>query len=497
MRWRDLPHGPKPSLSPQEGFYIRSLQTITLVLLAIHLVHGLVRTADYDEFQTLVNAVLSVRGSRIYVDFWDNHGPLINWLLVPVVDAWKGGHELLIWLRGGVWLNTAALSALVFYTVRGLLKNTAEDLSGGVAPYAAVIMMLSAPSFLAKSIELRPDNPATLCGTTAVVALLRGLRTGHWKPYLLAGVTLGIMAGFTLKVLMFALGLVFFGFGYLLRKGPMPEVRNVVAFIGGLVATTGVFALIILSGGGFVDFLQCYGWENIQRPSGGVSSSELTRITKRAPFWAILAVVTLGLALWRMFRGKALPVEAGLAMMIVALVLQFVFLLPTRYYQSLLPVYPLLAILTGLTVSRLPTEWLREVGRKRLAVVAGGIILLGLLLRDMHDFANLRNRHLRAELQFADQAAEMLGERNVFDPGGRVFLHYRTGRYPVLVKHFRREYQAGRMDLGLREQLDSAGGVVMDSRTLDLPDGDLLYIKENFGRVLENRNAELWMRPGG
>ncbi len=473
---------------------IRPLQAVSLVLLAVHLVHGLVRTADYDEFQTLVNAVLSVRGSRIYVDFWDNHGPLINWLLVPVVGTWSGGHELLAWLRGFVWVNTVVLSAVVFFAVRGSLRDVAGEFGRGLAPWVAVVMMLAAPSFLAKSIELRPDNPANLCGALALVSLIWGLRSGHWKPFFLAGVALGIMAGLTLKVLMFALGLVFFMVGYLLRGGRLERPRNIVVLFGSLVVTIAVFALILISTGNFGGFIHCYGWENIQRPSDGVSSSELTRITKRAPFWAFLAMGTLGLALWRTISGKASPLESGLALMILALVLQFVFLLPTRYYQSLLPVYPLLAILAGLTVSRFPAGWLSELSRHRSVAVAGGIILLGLLLRDMHDFANLRNRHLRAELQFADQAADMLGEGRVFDPGGRVFLQNRTGYYPVLVKHFRNEYRAGRMDLGIGEQLESAGGVIMDERTMDLPEADLQYITENFRRVLENRNAELWMR---
>ncbi len=168
------------------------------ILGAIHLGHGLFRVADPDEFQALRNAFDASRGLIPYVDYWDNHGPLMIWILQPVMSLWPGGHELIYWLRVAAWLNTILLAGGVFLLVRRLNPLLPA------APWIATAFLLSAPPFLSKAIEARGDNPTNLLAAAALFFLIVALQKRNSRSFFAVGLCVGLMAGFTIKALIIA-----------------------------------------------------------------------------------------------------------------------------------------------------------------------------------------------------------------------------------------------------------------------------------------------------
>jgi 4-amino-4-deoxy-L-arabinose transferase-like glycosyltransferase len=461
-------------------------------LLGLYLWHGLSRRADPDEFQTLVNAVLSARGLRLYADYWDNHGPLMTWILNPLVGAWVGGYDLIRWLRGAMWINVMAVAGLVFALARGTDGTQQGEKHKSSAPLIAITMLLLSPPFLAKSIELRSDNPANLVGICSLLLLYRALKTGRLIHFLMAGAGLGIMAGFTLKAGMYLVALGGFA-AVFSRKAARPlRLPEVAFFLLGLIGPLLVITAAMLYNGTFSPFLRCYLAENLQRDFPGFTSSELTEIFQKSPMWSCVALGVLVTSLWRGITRKDAPAEAALAVMTLTLLLEFALLLPTKYYQSLLPAFPPLAVLTGLLMER---AW-EHVGFKSRTLAFTLAAVTGvLLLADLARFNDLQNTGLQRQIRFSTMAADALPQQGqVFDPSGILYFAPRAGYYPVLVKYVRRAQGRGLLEAGIAAQLEQAAALVMDKRTKDLPQADLDYISAHFSQRITGGGAELWLR---
>ncbi len=461
---------------------------ILLILFAgIHLIHGQNHVADPDEFQTLTNAFDASRGLVPYVDFWDNHGPLSIWILRPVLRVWTGGHELIYWLRGVVWINTLIISGLVFWLVRRLLPMVPA------APWIATVFLLSAPPFLSKAIELRGDNPANLLAALALTTLIVARHTQKRILFFVVGLCLGFMAGFTLKVVVATSALGLFYVCWHLRDKRLTRPVEIGYIAAGIALPVLIMGLILAVSGSLSGFFSCYLGGNITRESADISSSELIEVYKKAPVWALLATAIIATSLTRVFTGRADGVETGLTAMCVAFVAQFVFLLPTKNMQSLLPLYVPLALLSGYAVGSFANFRFR--GNKLFAALV--IVLPLLLVRDLDGYSRIRNTGLSEQVAFANQAlGRTVNEDYIFDPSGIVWLKPKPGSFHVLVTFIRQMHQSGTIDLQIPDLLEhyEIRTVVFDRRTKDLRISDIDLFTSKYTAVLKGQNCWLLVR---
>ncbi len=458
---------------------------LVAALAGIHLCHGLLRAANPDEFQALTNAFDASRSLVPYVDFWDNHGPLMIWVLQPVLTLWSGGHELIYGLRGVAWINTMLLTGMVFWMVRRLHPRRF------VAPWIATVFLLTAPPFLSKAIEIRGDNPANLLATIALAILITALSKRKLILFFAVGLCLGVMAGLTLKALIAAAALAVFYVCWHVRDKKVPHAAGLVALAAG--TTIALFAIILglVTTSSLPAFINCYFGGNIARDSAGFTSTEFVEIYKKAPMWALLATFVVCASLWRAIRGRADGVEIGFLGMTLFYVAQFLLLIPTKNMQSLLPLYAPLALLTPYILIEIENRnWLRS---KRIVVAFAALLPLA-LLRDMAHYSNLRNHGLPKQVTFSNQVLDRLThQKYIFDPTGIVFLKRKPGSFHVLVTYIRQMHQSGVIDLQIPELLtkNKVEAIIFDRRTKDLRTADVAYITANYTPILKGPNSLL------
>ncbi len=492
-------------------FPIPILASVAL-LAALHLFHGLRRLADPDEFQALVNAFDAARGLTPYIDFWDNHGPLNIWLLQPILAFWHGqnsivhgGHSLIYWLRGLMWLNTLAVAAATYYLARRLYPRTH-------IPAIALLTLLTAPLFISKTIEIRGDNPSNLLFTLTLIFLTLAFQTNRRLHYALAGLTLGLIAGFTLKVIILAAALALFAAAWHIINRQRPHITSWLLFILAAAAPVALISATLYLQGNLAAFIDCYFGGNVNRPFAGFTSSEFLNIYKKSPVWTIPVTIALFTSAWRIIRRRADAPEAGLTLIALFLLAQFLLLMPTKNSQSLLPLFPPLAIITGIIFA----QWITALRSRpwftsRTATIAAAILTL-LLLRDINDYANLRNKELPKQVRFADKVLSLThNEPVIFDPVGVVFLKPKPGPFHVLVTFIREMHQAGTIDLHITESLNISDSlnptksieptvippintIAFHQRAGDLRLTDLNTIRQNFTPVLDGPDSVLLQR---
>ena len=478
-----MPIVPVTSARVSKAFFTLGI----FLLLAIHLYHGLFRIADPDEFQTLTNAFLASKGHVLYRDFWDNHGPLATWLWQPLLYAWHGGHGLIFWLRALAWINTIAIAGVSWITLRRLYPDQT------LLAAFAIVFLLGAPSFLFKSLEIRGDNPANLLATVAFGSTALGLQFRNPRLLIAAGFALGLILCFSLKAIILVAALGIFSVCICVYQKYRPRWQTVLlAFIAAIIPPA-VCATILQANESMRSFELCYFGANSSRNFAGFTSSEIAEILKKAPGWSIFLLAGLVSSVRRMYRRQADGVEAGSTLMLLFYVGQFIFLLPTKNMQSLLPGYVPGAVVAGMFAQRLS-------GRLTAKTFATGLALLFVtFVYGLWSYNNIDNRELPKQVRFADAALELAqSSPQVFDPSGVVFLKPKPLPFPILVTFLRDMHNAGDIDLTIKEQLEQepAMPIVFDKRTAELRTEDLAYLRANYAPTLAGPNCLLLLRNG-
>jgi len=461
---------------------------LLLCLAAIYVWHSLNRLADADEFQTLTNAFDSARGLTIYRDYWDNHGPLATWIFVPALKLWHGGHELITWLRGLMLLPTALIAGMTFWLGRRIFPDSPQ------ARWIAIIFLLTTPPFFAKTIEFRGDNPAHLLYVLALCLVTAGLQRPRTWLFFCAGLALGLIAGFTVKATIMAVGIALYAGVWLLLKRQRTSWKPIAAIAVGGILPVALFAAILWMRNLWEPFVLCYFKANSSRGFAGFTSSEFTEILKKSPVWGFLMLSIVIANLVSLFRRRLQAEQAAMLAITLFMSAQFLLLLPTKNMQSLLPACVPMALLAGATGEL----WLRRL-QNRLSNGAGSAVAVQLvivtgMIWGMARYDHLDNRELPRQVAFANRVADIARkEPAVFDPSGRVFLLPKPGQFHVIVTFLRDMYRDGEIDLYISEMLaiQQIRTVVFDKRTAELRPGDLLYFHLNFSPVDEGPDCLL------
>lgn len=466
---------------------------VLLCLAAIYVWHSLNRLADADEFQMLTNAFDSARGLTIYRDYWDNHGPLATWLFVPALKLWHGGHELITWLRSAMLLPTALIAGMTFWLGRRIFPDSPQ------ARWIAIIFLLVTPPFFAKTIEIRGDNPAHLLYVLALCLVTAGLQKPRVWLFFCAGFALGLVAGFTVKATIMALGIALYAGVWLLLKRQRISWKPIAALAVGGILPVALFAAILWMRNLWEPFVLCYFKANSSRGFAGFTSSEFTEILKKSPVWGFLMLSIVIANVLSLFRRRLVPEQAALLALTLFMSAQFLLLLPTKNMQSLLPACVPMALLAGATGER----WLQRLqGRFSLSngsIVAVQLVLIAGMFWGMARYDRLDNRELPRQVAFANRVADNARhEPAIFDPSGRVFLIPKPGQFHVIVTFLRDMYRDGELDLHITKMLEDQHiqTVVFDKRTAELRAEDLAYLRSNFAPVDDGPDCLLLRRNG-
>ncbi|MBP7748216.1 MAG: glycosyltransferase family 39 protein [Phycisphaerae bacterium] len=307
-------------------------------------------------------------------------GPLVAYIIALgrlLLAKWSEhmvGHEALAVRVPALVLSVA--------TGLGIYTLAAATLRSSRLALAAVAVTCTIPIFAVGAILMTIDAPLACLFVWTLVAVERGLRTGHRGPWLIAGlmIALGILAKYTMVLIFPMVGLTLLC---------VPRYRAVLRRPGPYVAT-------LIGGLGFVPILlwnSRHNWVSFRHVAGqaGVAGGPaiewlgpLSYVTGQAavvgPIWFVATLCAV-VALWR--RPGAEPGEllepAATRFLICATVTPWLVFLAFSPITKIQPNWPVLALLPG-TV--LLVAWLARLLRQpatrstgRVLIVAG--VLLG------------------------------------------------------------------------------------------------------------------------
>ncbi len=139
---------------------------LAVLLTVLVFMAGQNKLFDHDEFEHAHSAWYVAQGYVPYLDFFQNHNPLLWYIAAPLVVAIGDHSYLMLILRlitFGVALGMAAIAAAIAVRIS----------SKPQAGLYAFILLLSCLLFVEKALEFRPDVFMTLLGSMAVYYFIR------------------------------------------------------------------------------------------------------------------------------------------------------------------------------------------------------------------------------------------------------------------------------------------------------------------------------------
>ena len=435
------------------------------------------REANVDEFQSLVNAFDVWRGQRLYIEFFDNHGPLMTWLAAPLFGFWPDDHNMLYAVRLTMLITLSATSLAAFQVYRNWMFQTPHTTSimstpstsstNSYLPWLAVLLFLASPPMVAKGIEIRPDNFANLLWVASCYALTRAFYSRRKIWYVIAGLLLGGITGFTLKIATLLLVLACIWVARIVRER---TIREPIA--GGFLAAAGfalpsaIIVTILVVSGSFEGFLNCYLRSNLTRSFTG-PWAELRRLSTTYAAWFVTSLIALIWTAWRMVRRRATWPETFAFFAAAILLFQYLFLMPTKYVQSLLTCQMPQAFLNALLLSstfRHFNLFLASVKNKTVAssAIPKAMLLIPLSaciygaawLFPLFTPKSDNDTTLHEQIAMANKiAAAVRPHDKVFDPDGLTFLRPKPGPFHVFVSFLIDLHRDGLIDLNIPAML--------------------------------------------
>lgn len=337
---------------------LRDRATLALVALAIAALYSyrvpllLVRNYDPDEFQHLHGAYCVARGLVPYLDYYEHHPPGTAWLLAPLVLA-----------LGETWTTVLAGRALMLVLTAGILALTfalGRRVVGARTAALGVLLLSSTQLFVDKSLEVRPDVPATLLWLAGLAVLLRASDGERARPFALAGLLFGLGFMCTPKLAFGVIGAVLGTALVALRRGAvLRRARGLAALAAASFVPLGVTLAVLGAEGAALEFVRQVVLAPLAWPR------EASPLPVTLELWFASPGVVLGGALgvlgWLWVgarRGSVSPAapdtrRADTALVLACAALVFVvgwFTVPVPWPQFLLPLLPLWALAAAATL---------------------------------------------------------------------------------------------------------------------------------------------------
>jgi 4-amino-4-deoxy-L-arabinose transferase-like glycosyltransferase len=286
-----------------------------------------------------VHAAWYVENNHIpYLDFFENHNPLLWYLIVPFLMILGDTTQTMIILR---LLMFVFVLGIGFFTYR-----VAEQVSRSKeAALIAVLMMFSLLLFAESAIEIRPDVPQVFFGLVSFSYLVRYFQGFQNRDAAFSGLAAAIAFLFIQKFLFLFLGLILI-FAYWFARQRI-SLRPIFIFILCFSFPLLFFVIGLAVSGALKDYL-LLGWLFNLKFITSFSAWEIlgTFLKLNILFWLIMPVSVIFI-----LREKRINPEIK----IVALLGVGLFLVVSRvkhpYPQYFLPSLPFLAIAVGYFLS--------------------------------------------------------------------------------------------------------------------------------------------------
>jgi hypothetical protein len=177
-------------------FAVVSFGLLCAVLVYLVLCLALNKEFDHDEFEHVHSAWYVAQGDVPYRDFFQNHNPLLWYLIAPVLRLAGDQTGVLLFLRVvmfGVTLMVALTASVIAVVVSG------RRLAG----WFCFPLLLSSVLFISKSVEIRPDGPMVLMGMMAVYFFVRFLDSAARRDLVVSGLFASASFLFLQKAVVF------------------------------------------------------------------------------------------------------------------------------------------------------------------------------------------------------------------------------------------------------------------------------------------------------
>jgi len=422
---------------------------------------------DDDEFQHAHYAWLLHHGQRPFQDFFEHHLPTYHLCVAPVYAAVEAPGSLFA-LRFMSAVCLLATLACVYGASRPLC-------SGPAGPTAALLLLCSAPIFLTKMLEARPEAPAVLCFAAALRLLFARRREGDPPAparLALAGFLAGALPAFSHKFGLSAAALL--AGAFLLcgaRRGLLFMAASTLPLLAVLAwaATQGILGDLYRH-----VFVLGVEWKHRFSPSGYL-----------ATLWSESALlVTAGCAGLLLMAGELARARLQAVVLFMALAAATVtlFLAPEPYRQCFLPLFPLLAIGAAVTADR-AWQRIRPAAGSPVAGAAAALVVLAAAV--LYPGAASLTADLRlgpsADLRRM-RAAEATGSPRYFDGRGLLFYRPHTGRHACMHQGIQAMLDPARYASQTVTALRESGfpTVILDYRVLQMPEEIGSFIRDQY-----------------
>ncbi len=472
--------------SAQEIVLLIALLVPMLVSLGFRLLLVFHRAFDPDEYQYLHHAWMIMNGYLPYRDFFHNHTPGLWYLLAPLAWLFDESPAYLFACR----IVMVFLTLAIFFMVYKLAATG----PGYLKPLFSTFLLSLELWFVARTIEVRPDQVVILSWLFGVWFLLRSAEATSFRTYGLSGLSVGIGLLFSPKAL-FAIAAVM-GALLLLRLmgGARAPAWRALALFALMSLTPLVCLLLVMwsrdGGWPFLLVRQVFLF-NLAYPSKFSGLRYFNASLKVTPLFWGLTLIGCALAVRKVRRPssererKAMVLLASSAL--VAGLVYFVFI-PVAYAQSLLPLITFLAIVGAECWTWIDgwVPWRNGGVRSRRHVAflagllaAGSILSLGSIANTVHPLTKSN----RDEIERMTSILRLTTRSEAILDGYALYvMRPQASFYGTLFLGLRDAMKSGSViyDIPQRCAVNDCPVVILDKRLLEVAPWMIEFVRANY-----------------
>ncbi|MCX5858654.1 MAG: glycosyltransferase family 39 protein [Proteobacteria bacterium] len=314
--------------------YYLVLFFLVILISLIILLNSQHRYFNIDELEH-VHAAWYVENNHIpYLDFFENHNPLLWYLIAPFLMILGDSTQAMMILRLLMFVFVLGIGYFT-YRVAAQVSRSKES------ALIAVLMMFSLLLFVESAIEIRPDVPQVFFGLVSFSCLVRYFQGFRDRDAAFSGLAAAIAFLFIQKFLFLFLGLILIFAYWLVRR--RISLRPIIIFLLCFSFPLLFFVAGLAVSGALKDYL-LLGWLFNLKFITSFSAWETlaTYIKPNILFWLILPVSVIFI-----LREKRSNPEIKTVALLGAGLFLLVFRVKHPYPQYFLPSLPFFAIAAG------------------------------------------------------------------------------------------------------------------------------------------------------
>jgi Dolichyl-phosphate-mannose-protein mannosyltransferase len=392
---------------------------------------------DADESEHLHAAWLVDEGRIPYRDFWEHHGPLLYYALVPLTRAFTDNPQVYVAARLAMSIPALALGAFLYVVARRFSP---------VIGLVSVLLVAFQPGVIQYTTQVRPDVPALAIWLAMVVALIRWRESRAPAWIWATGLLLGVIAAFTPKAVYSLVGVIALVVT-IERRGPCPipaVTRSLLRLgLGAAIPLVLLLATLWVTGGVTApsQFVRYVIIDNLRFPD----------LNRRLPIGSeglilvLLAIAGLVQSVRRL-RASIFSHPVHGPLLVPAGVMLLLLLWPRTpavYEYTWLPIVMVGSVYAALAVEAVSAR----TARGRAAVVGAVMIVLAFVLpAGLASAAAVHNKNHAALDRMQLELAYACPGDAVFDGTGLYVFRPSATWYPALVIGIRRWIGTGEID---------------------------------------------------